>query len=174
MRQPHGCVSQCTRAGGFTYIGLLIAVVVLGLALAGAGIVWRTQAQREREQELLFIGREFRAAIASYYDSGHQYPEGIEDLLEDKRGPEPRHHLRRFYADPMTGSQDWTLIRTAIPGITGVTGIASSAQALPIKKEGFEPGEEAFKDAKCYCDWQFVYMPRTGRRRAGAAQPAAD
>jgi type II secretory pathway pseudopilin PulG len=172
MRRPYGSASYHANIGGFTYIGLLIAVVVLGLALSAVGTVWRTQTQREREQELLFIGREFRTAIASYYGSGaHQYPQSIEDLLEDKRWPEPHHHLRRFYADPMTGAQDWTIIRS---DLTGITGIASSSKAEPIKKAGFAPEEEAFKDATCYCDWQFIFTPRIARRRAGAAQPSAD
>ncbi len=172
MPHQYGSASHGANSGGFTYIGLLIAVVILGLALSGIGTVWRTQAQREREQELLYIGREFRAAIASYYGSGtHQYPQTIEDLLEDKRWPEPHHHLRRFYADPMTGNQDWTIIRVDMMGITG---IASSSAREPIKKTGFEPGEDIFKDAACYCDWQFVFTPRIARRRAGAAQPSAD
>ena len=50
---------------GFSYIGLLIAVALLGVGLASAGELWRTAAKREREQELLFAGREFRNAIAS-------------------------------------------------------------------------------------------------------------
>ena len=167
-----GIASHRANAGGFTYIGLLIAVVILGLALSEVGTVWRTQAQREREQELLFIGREFRAAVASYYKSGaHQYPQSLDDLLEDKRGSEPRHHLRRLHADPMTGSQDWTVIRA---DMIGITGIASSSQAEPVNKQGFDPDEESFKDATCYRDWQFLYTPRIARRRAGAAQPSAD
>jgi type II secretory pathway pseudopilin PulG len=172
MRRLHLSANYQANSGGFTYIGLLIAVVVLGLALSTVGTVWRTQAQREREQELLFIGREFRAAIASYYNSGvRQYPQSLEDLLEDKRWPEPRHHLRRLYPDPMTGAQDWTIIRA---DMVGITGIASSSKAVPIKKAGFAPDEDIFKDATCYCDWQFVFTPRIARRRAGAAQPAAD
>jgi type II secretory pathway pseudopilin PulG len=171
MRCPYGSANYRANSGGFTYIGLLIAVVILGLALSAVGTVWRTQAQREREQELLFIGGEFRAAIAAYYRDGRQYPQDIADLLEDKRGPEPHHHLRRLYVDPMTGAQDWTIIRT---DMIGITGIASSSKAEPIKKAGFTPDEDSFKDATCYCDWQFVFTPHFARRRAGAAQPAAD
>jgi type II secretory pathway pseudopilin PulG len=172
--------ATCPRAAGFTYIGLLIAVVVLGLALSAVGTVWRTQAQREREQELLFIGRDFRHAIASYYNAAagtHQYPQDIADLLEDKRGPEPRHHLRRYYADPMTGTQDWNIVRVDALGNTGnigITGIASSAKGEPIKKAGFESGETAFEDATCYCDWQFLYVPRVALRRANTVHKAAD
>src|SRR6202035_4207161 len=120
------CVGSPAEAAGFTYIGLLIAVVILGIGLSAVGTVWRTQAQREREQELLFIGREFKTAIAAYYRAGgHQFPQDVSDLLEDKRWPEPRHFLRRLYADPMTGAQDWTIVRSDLLG--GITGIASSS-----------------------------------------------
>jgi len=160
-------------SAGFTYIGLLIAVVILGIGLSAVGTVWRTQAQREREQELLFIGREFRTAIAAYYRAGgHQFPQDVSDLLEDKRWPEPRHFLRRLYADPMTGAQDWTIVRSDLLG--GITGIASSSNAEPLKKKGFAFDETAFEDATCYCDWKFVYTPRFARRRINTAQPSAD
>jgi type II secretory pathway pseudopilin PulG len=169
------------RAAGFTYIGLLIAVAMLGLFLSVVGTVWHTQAQREREQELLSIGREFRSAIAAYYRAngagGRQFPQDINDLLEDKRWPEPRHYLRRLYADPMTGAQDWTFLRNdtlGIAGFTGIIGIASSSQAVPLKKKGFPAEDAAFEDAVCYCDWQFVYVPRIPLRRANPDPPASD
>jgi type II secretory pathway pseudopilin PulG len=163
------------RTRGFTYIGLLIAVVVLGIGLSAVGTVWRTHAQREREQELLFIGQEFQRAIAAYYRAGggglSRFPQELDDLLEDKRGPEPKHYLRKLYVDPMTGAQDWTILRT---DMLGITGIASSSQAEPVKKDGFAADEESFKDATCYCDWKFVYVPRTVRRRAASVSAPAD
>jgi type II secretory pathway pseudopilin PulG len=172
MRPSPSTVDHRRLDAGFTYIGLLVGVVILGITLAGIGTVWRTQAQREREQELLFIGDEFQAAIASYYKGTRQYPQSIDDLLEDKRWPEPRHHLRRLYADPMTGAPDWTLIQTA--GI-GIQGIASSSLEAPIKKSGFPEDESTFADAKSYADWQFVFVPRYGlRRRAKSVQPTAN
>lgn len=155
-----------SRAYGFTYIGLLIAVTLLGLALSAVGTVWRTTAQREREKELLFIGHEFQAAIAAYYNAGgRQFPQELNDLLEDKRWPEPRHFLRRLYADPMTGQADWTLIRV---DSLGITGIASSSAAAPIKKANFREEDEDFKDAVSYQDWKFVFVPSFGRRRIPA------
>ncbi len=161
---PRPC--EAPAAAGFTYIGLLIAVVLLGLALSAVGTVWRTTAQREREKELLFIGHEFQAAIAAYYESGgRQLPQNLGDLMEDKRWPEPRHFLRRLYADPMTGQADWTIIRVQSLGISG---IASSSAGVPIKKSGFQPDEESFADAETYQDWKFVFTPHIGRRRITA------
>jgi len=156
---------------GFTYIGLLIAVVIIGIALSAVGTVWRTQAQREREQELLFIGRDFERAIASYYLAGRQFPQEIGDLLDDKRGPKPLHHLRRYYNDPMTGAQDWNIIRADFQGITG---IASNSKDAPIKKDGFNSDEGPFKHANSYGDWRFEYKPRLRLRRPGAVPKAAD
>ena len=169
---PSSRTRTFANAAGFTYVGLLIAIVIMGVGLAAVGTVWRTQAQREREQELLFIGHDFERAIASYYKAGgHQYPQEIADLLDDKRGPLPLHHLRRYYNDPMTGAQDWNIIRVDMQGITG---IASSSKEAPIKKAGFNKDEEdAFKDATSYGDWQFVYQPRIRFRRAGGAVPRA-
>lgn len=172
MAIPASRSSTFANAAGFTYVGLLIAIVILGIGLSAVGVVWRTQAQREREQELLFIGHDFERAIGSYYRAGQQYPQEIADLLDDKRGPEPRHHLRRFYNDPMTGAQDWNILRV---GAMGITGIASNSKDAPLKKAGFnKTNEEAFEAAKCYCDWQFVYQPRIRSRRAGAVPRAAD
>lgn len=55
---------------GFTYIGLLIAVVFFGLASVGAARLLASTERTERETELLFIGHQFRQAIRSYLPSG--------------------------------------------------------------------------------------------------------
>ena len=160
------------QAAGFTYVGLLIAIVILGFGLAEVGIIWRTQAQREREQELLAIGHEFTRAITSYYSSGpHQFPLAIADLLDDKRFAEPKHHLRKLYVDPMTGKADWTIISAPLQGISGV---ASSSQLEPIKKAGFDVDEDAFKDAATYSDWRFIFLPRIRLRHSGPVTPPAE
>jgi hypothetical protein len=65
-------------------------------------------------------------------------------------------HLRRLYADPVTGSADWELLRT--PG-GGITGLRSRSEAQPLKRRNFPPGEEAFEDASCYCEWVFEFVP---------------
>ena len=140
---------------GYTYIGLLVSVVILGLMLTMAARVWRTTEQRERETQLLWIGHAYRMAISSYYSMGHQYPLTLELLLTDDRFPVPKHHLRQLYADPLTGTADWTLIMS--PTGVGIMGVASSSQAQPIKQDGFDMIDATFKDADCYCLWKFVY-----------------
>ena len=45
--------------------------------LAGAGQLWRTEAQREKEKELMFIGEQFRLAIGSYYEKLTRYAQAL-------------------------------------------------------------------------------------------------
>lgn len=156
---------------GYTYIGLLVSVVLLGMMLTMVARVWSTTEQRERETQLLWIGHAYRMAISSYYSMGHQYPLTLEVLLTDDRFPIPKHHLRQLYADPMTGKSDWTLIMT--PSGEGIMGVASSSQSQPIKHDGFESVDATFKDADCYCLWKFVYYANRWNRvlPTGGSQP---
>jgi type II secretory pathway pseudopilin PulG len=150
------------RQRGFTYVGLLIAIVIMGLMLTVAGRVWSTTEQRERETQLLWVGHAYRMAIASYYASGHAYPATLQNLLLDDRSPVPVRHLRRLYPDPVTGAADWLLIPT--PGGNGIMGVASSSQRVPIKRKSFEAVDHSFTDTECYCLWQFVYYPNRFNR----------
>jgi len=115
------------RAGraprGFTYIGLLLAVAMGAAALAALGSQWHTRLQRERETELIFRGRQIAEAIARYRTASGDamtWPKAWADLLEDRRGPEPRHHLRRLWTDPFTGQPDWVVVRDEDGGMRGV------------------------------------------------------
>ena len=150
-----------SRQSGFTYIGLLFAIVILGITLSTVGVVWSTQIRRDREAELLYAGDQIRAAIGHYRASGGQYPQALTDLLKDERTPAVRRFLRRVYPDPMTNSSDWQLIMAPEGGILGV---ASKSQDKPIKVAGFAPIDSAFENAECYCDWKFIYSPRNQRR----------
>jgi type II secretory pathway pseudopilin PulG len=161
------CARQ-QRQGGFTYLGLLVAVVVLGLMLTVVARVWSVSDQRERETQLLWVGHAYRLAIASYFAHGHQYPASLQQLLLDDRTPVPMHHLRSLYVDPITGSAEWTLIMT--PSGTGIMGVASRSKAAPIKRRGFDVNDQ-FADADCYCSWQFVYYANRYFRTWGAPVP---
>lgn len=167
-----GCAGDI-RSGagqsGFTYLGLLFAVAILGITLSTIGVVWSTQIRRDREAELLFVGEQFRHAIGRYVAGGGQYPQTLADLVEDKRTPVPRHFLRRIYPDPMTGEADWQTI-TAPEG--GIIGVASSSLGKPIKIAGFPQVDADFAKAECYCDWKFIYSPRFSRHRRAVRPPA--
>lgn len=148
---------RSTRSqGGFTFIGVLIVTAVVGIGLAGLGKVWSFDAQREREQELLFIGDQYRAAILSYSASTPagkpRYPRELEDLLDDKRLPVTRRHLRQLYPDPFTGKADWETVRGPEGGIMA---LHSRHGGLPMKVGNFPKRYSAFESASSYRDWVF-------------------
>jgi len=141
---------------GFTYLAALFLVMLIGLALAGASQAWSVADQRARERELLWVGTQYARAINAYYQQSpglRQYPLKLEDLLEDKRFPMPRRHLRRLYPDPVTRSTDWGLILTADGRIAGVH---SRSDAQPWKQADFPLRWESFKDRPQYAQWRFV------------------
>lgn len=144
------------RQRGFTYLGLLFAIAFMGLLLATTGEVWKTTLKREREAELLFAGRQYARAIAAYHAATpgdvKQWPKRLEDLLEDRRNPMIKRHLRRLYPDPFTDKPEWGLIKSG----EFIVGIHSLHDGKPIKQAGFLLEEESFASAASYRDWRFL------------------
>lgn len=147
----------------------------MGIGLALAGQVWHTSVQREKEKELRFVGEQFRKAIARYYEDSpggaKKFPTSLEDLLDDKRYPTTRRHLRRIYPDPMTGLPDWGFV-TAQDG--AIMGVYSMSEGVPRKVWGFAEHEESFTGAKIYSDWKFVHSAVVADDHAPPAVPSPD
>ena len=161
MRIGNNFAYKTNTVLGFSYVGLMIFVAISGIALAGVGIVWSQDQQREREKELLFVGEQFRQAIGSYYESTpdniKQYPTKLEDLLQDNRLPNLKRHLRKIYDDPITNSSKWGLELQQAQ----IVGVYSLSDLKPIKKKGFPNLYEKFSDFSKYSDWKFIYTPGT-------------
>jgi type II secretory pathway pseudopilin PulG len=150
-------------AAGFTYIGLLALIVLIGLMLAAAGEVAATAARRERETQLLSVGHEYRAAIGRYWSHKRAYPQTLKELLGGAPDdPLPVRYLRRLYPDPMTNAVDWVLVPAPNGGIMGVT---SSSKRAPLKTGHFDEAEQDFANASDYSEWQFTFVPGAVRRR---------
>lgn len=154
---------------GFTYVALLVMVAIMSVAVLGATQVWSQARQRDKEQELLFVGHQIREAIGAYYEKSpggaRNLPERLEDLVEDKRSMTTERWLRRLYRDPMTGKPEWGLVKTEDGRIKGVHSLSNGQ---PLKKHGFK-AEDVFENAATYAQWQFVYEPRRGDPPPGAA-----
>ena len=146
---------------GFTYMGLLIIVAVMGTALAAFGELYSRSAQREKERELLFVGNEYRQAIAAYYQKSpgqKAYPKSLDELVEDKRFPMPQRYLRRLYRDPITNGE-WGVVE--VPGGAGIMGVYSRSEEAPMKTGNFGARDAAFEGTASYKDWLFTYAPGT-------------
>lgn len=146
--------------GGFTYIGLLILIALIGITLAATGQVWHTDVIREKEKELLFVGDQFRKAISAHYAnnaaSADRYPKSLEELLQDPHQPGIRRYLRKIYVDPLAGKTEWGLIKS--PG-GGIMGVYSLAEGAPLKHSHFPFQYAGFEGASKYAGWQFAFTP---------------
>jgi type II secretory pathway pseudopilin PulG len=148
-----------SRQDGFSYIGILIFIALMGVALAGVGQFSSQISKREQEQELLFVGNQYRTALELYYrhSSGtDRFPQTLKDLLKDPRYPDTQRYLRRLYPDPITGKTDWGLMKNLNGEIIGVY---SRSENEPLKKYGFIRANQNFEGATKYSDWVFMLPP---------------
>jgi len=140
---------------GYTYLLVLFLVAGLGLLMAGLGQTWQARAQREKEAELIAIGVEMARALGSYHDrspGAKEWPRSLEDLVEDRRFPTPRRHLRRIYRDPITRTTDWGLVRQA----GRIVGIHSMSPLMPFRFSELPPElDESAASATSYRGWVF-------------------
>lgn len=155
---------------GFTYLALLWWVAISGVMLAALGTQWKLEATRQREAELVFRGGQIQAALAAYQantPAGQpNLPLTLTELLDDQRQGPARRHLRRAWADPVTG-RPWGLLRTQEGRIRGVY---SESGRQPLSAPG---------GVQTYREWLFdvaeiAPAPAEGASSAGpAAQPSA-
>ncbi len=159
-----GMRRSAAAQGGFAYLAVLLFIAVFGAISAGVVAAGSGMARRAAEDDLLFVGAQFRNAIRSYYESGaggRRYALSFEELLRDKRAPGVLRHLRRVYPDPMTGKEDWGLVLGPEGGIIGVY---SKATGTPLKTDGFAPEFPAFTGQQKYSDWVFSFVPQAAVR----------
>jgi hypothetical protein len=122
---------------------LVATLVILGTA---ASLVIRTEATRQKEEELVWRGNQYVRAIRLYFRKTGHYPKNLEDLTKYKFG-EVR-YIRSAYKDPMnTDDGSWRLIYMepngqligsvmkktlgvvgSLPGMNGPTGNPNGAQ----------------------------------------------
>lgn len=148
---------------GFTYLALLVALMVMGIMLGRTGTAWKQVMQREREEELLFRGAQIQDAIRHWHKphgSGEHIAtplNNLQDLLKDPRRSGTVRYLRRLYQDPISNG-DWNLIRDPARGIIGV---ASPSNKLVIKQDNFPEQLQNLAHKTRYEEWQFMYQPAT-------------
>lgn len=144
---------------GFTYVGLLIFIAILGIAAAATVSLGSLVQRRQAEDELLTIGLTFRQALISYYQSTPtgqpRYPTRLEDLLKDPRYPNTRRHLRQIPHDPFTGKAEWGVVKMQ----NIIVGIHSLSSSTPIKVGLFPTELASFESKTRYSEWVFGYAP---------------
>lgn len=141
---------------GVTYLMLMFAIVLIGIATTAAAKQWKVIVQRELEADLLAKGIEIQNALAFYSATvkagrvmpGEIYPQTLADLT---RLPKP--FLRKVYLDPM-GHGEWEYVRAPTGGIMGVR---SKSHAKPFRQHDFPLAVRHFEGRATYHDWVFQH-----------------
>ena len=147
------------RQRGFIYMALVVFFGIFAIFAASAMITGGMLQRNNAEDELLFVGAEFRNAIKSYYEASPdkpQYPPGLVDLISDPRFPAgTKRHLRQIYPDPLTGRPAWGTV--SAPG-GGIMGVYSLSPAKAVKLFGFPPEFKSFEGKGRISEWVFTYV----------------
>jgi len=146
---------------GFMMVALLVAMSIAAIWMAAALPSWRMQAQRAKEDDLIFRGEQYARAIALFQNKNRNaLPPDIDILVS-------QHFLRKKWKDPITG-KDFDIvgpgivsrgtgqfgapitnaapISTGAPGQVGITGVRSTSAATSIK---------VYNSQQQYSMWQF-------------------
>ncbi len=92
------------RSRGYVLLTLLLLITIMSIGLMVAVPVWHTQIQREKEEELIFRGKQYVEAVRLYQlKHPGRFPAKLEDLREEKC-------IRRLWRDPMTSHGQWNLV----------------------------------------------------------------
>jgi type II secretory pathway pseudopilin PulG len=111
----HGSLRKSGKAGDQGYVLLLVMmmVVILLVSLTAALPSIYTEAQREKEKELIFRGTQYARAVYLFHQQFHRYPASVKELLHTN----DLSFLRRAYPDPMSKDGKWRFIHATASGI---------------------------------------------------------
>ncbi|MBC7348382.1 MAG: type II secretion system protein [Candidatus Aminicenantes bacterium] len=151
----------------------------MGLGLLVAVPVLETQLRREKEEELIFRGRQYQEAIRLYQQKKPgTYPSSLEELVKEKC-------LRRIYPDPMSENGRWHLL--LLPSMTkagrgsvraGETQAAEKLLVVPeenLKKirnpqivgvvsSSRQKSIKIYQEEEYYNKWLFYYGQTRGKK----------
>ena len=104
--------SSVLRRGdaGYTLVALVIWMAILTILLAAVGPSISTIMKREREDELIFRGRQYARAISLFQRRFGRYPNTLKELMENR----PR-TIRKLWKDPMCRCDEWHLLILGAP-----------------------------------------------------------
>lgn len=143
---------------GFTYVGLVVFVAILGLVGAATLKVDALLRRAQAEQELLEIGAAYSEALRSYAAATPRgfppLPPTLQDLLKDPRFPGTRRHLRKIFVDPITGGTEWGIQYQGEK--VGVLAVYSLSQARPLKVANFDARFQGFENKEHLSEWKFM------------------
>ena len=176
---------------GYIMVALLVGMGVTAIWMSTLLPTWRQQAQRQKEDDLIFRGEQYARAIALFaVKNNGALPLSIDDLVEQR-------YLRKKWKDPITG-KDFQVLGTgsvitpgagtgggqqagsgrggAQPGAVGSpAGGAVQGGIRGVYSESTDTSIRIYNNAQQYNQWLFDYqaaMLRMGRVGGGVGGSA--
>jgi type II secretory pathway pseudopilin PulG len=104
---------------------LLVSIAVMTVLMSVAMPVWRHEAQREKEEELIWRGQQYIRAIRLFQAKTGTFPTSVDMLVQGR-------YIRKKFKDPITNDEFQPIgAGSAVPGQTGGPG-----QPLPGRGAG--------------------------------------
>jgi hypothetical protein len=172
MTKRQGKAAVRSQNGFALLMVMFLTTLVLLGAMAAAPYV-RTEKQREKEQEMIWRGKQYVRGVKLYYRKMGRFPTSVDDLTKPKLGS--LRFMRQAYKDPMNSEDgSWRLIYVGpsgqligslkppqtlqMPGQPGVPAGANPQQTTSFGASGFgqsppaqgglQPGQQGQPDAK--------------------------
>ncbi len=126
---------------GYTLVALLVGLTVMSILIAAVLPLASTQAQRDKEDELIFRGLQYAEGIRTFRRRYGRYPNTLKEMYEMR----PR-TLRKLWKDPITNSDTWGIVSLTtgapLPGTTSPAppGGGSKASPTPVPTAVPTPG----------------------------------
>lgn len=98
---------------GFAMLFVLLMAGLVAISLYMALPRFAFEAERDKEDTLVYRGEQYKRAIQVYVRQNKRWPAKVEDL-EDTNG---KRYLRKRYVDPMTGKDEWRPIHVGPNGV---------------------------------------------------------
>lgn len=147
-----------TGNSGFLLIAVFIMVVILSVVMMTAVPVLETETQREREEELIFRGKQYVLGIELYMKKHtNLYPQNLEILHLEKC-------IRQLYPDPMSEDGKWYLVfqmtgqskqkLTLVPESEGSKYIGRGV-LIGVCSTSADIGFREYRGRKRYDEWAF-------------------
>jgi len=150
---------SCRRQRGFALLVVMLLTTLVLLGAIAAAPYLKTERQREKEQEMIWRGKQYVRGIKLYYRKNGRFPTSVDDLIKPKVGSV--RFMRQAYKDPMNKDDGtWRMIYVGpagqligsmkppqtfqIPGIAGAQP-GTPAAGTPQGSSGF--GSSGFGQA---------------------------
>src|SRR5260370_18569942 len=133
MRSRFSNARSGRRQRGFALLLVMFLTTLVLVGARAAAPYVRTERQREKDEEMIWRGKQYVRGIKLFYRKNGRFPTSMDDLMKPKVGS--LRFMRQAYKDPMTKDDGtWRMIYVGPAG--PLIGSLKTPPALPIPGGG--------------------------------------